>query len=92
LITEVDEALPSEMLFHTSWDWLMSVVQRIEDLGYLTDIFYSPNGNQCMSIKAKDHTEYSYGSTRAYKYARENKKAAVYKAVVEFIKWYNKNK
>jgi len=29
---------PEEMKYHTSWDWLMPVVQKIESLGYVFTI------------------------------------------------------
>lgn len=64
--------------YHSSWDWLMPVVERIESLGYEVTIrgeivnIYIPN---CEDFGATQKTK--IGST--------------WLAVVEFIKWYNKN-
>ena len=60
-----------ELQFHTSWDWLMPVVEKILDISFQdegdAEDFYSIR--DCMPDI--NHT---------------------YKAVVEFIKYYNKTK
>ncbi len=63
--------------FHSSFDWLMGVVEKIESLGYSIII----NENWCI-IKSK---------RTLYKKERiaNIKIEAVYNACVEFIKWYN---
>ena len=74
--------LPSrELRYHSSWDWLMPVVEKIESLGYTVDI-----ANSDYQIRKTGDTEafiFHYGPDRP-------KIKAVYEAVVEFIKWYNK--
>jgi nucleoside-specific outer membrane channel protein Tsx len=71
------------MKYHCSWTWLMPVVTKIEHLfdGYL-DFTIGSDFVQVSSFQTD------------YKYRREHevddKLDAVYKAVVEFIKWYNK--
>ena len=75
--------LDSEFLYHSSWDWLMPVVDKIESLedydvnmyGEQTDIVEWKNDKYI--IKANN------GKSRL-----EN----TYNAVVEFIKWYNEKK
>lgn len=63
-----------EMKYHTSWDWLMPVVERcfcsLEDEGRDFDLHYDAIHDALWSINIE----------------------ATYKAVVEFIKWYNENK
>lgn len=70
---------PSEMSYHKSWDWLMPVVEKIEELGYGIEIF------RCSSSLSEqnkfDDTKYAKCTTSKIK--------AVYHIVVEFIKWYN---
>lgn len=62
--------------YHTSWDWLMPVVEKIENhLGYAVTIVQ----NSC-------YTESMGGEER------DSKLEATYKTVVEFIKYYNKPK
>lgn len=70
------------MKFHSDWNWLMSVVDKIEGLGSCQiDI----SSNWCR-IGYKD-TKFNYDSRNHFKVT---KKEAVYLACVEFIKWYNK--
>ena len=56
--------------YHTSWDWLMSVVGRINNL------------------LSKNRVEFGYMDECLQSDDIETR----YKAVVEFIKWYNTNK
>jgi len=60
--------------YATSWDWLMSVVEKI----YQMDIYYT----------------YVSETSGQFKNSIEltTKIDNVYKAVTEFIKWYNENK
>ena len=70
-----------ELEFHSDWNWLMEVVEKIESLGYRIEI-----------VK---HICRIYLSNKETIIISENtpKIEAVYNAVVEFIKWYNnKNK
>ena len=67
-----------ELEFHSDWNWLMQVVEKIESLGFETSLT-----NQNFFIRIAG------GNTQSgimYK----NKIEAVYNACVEFIKWYNK--
>ena len=59
----------SELEYHTSWDWLMPVVEKIKDLGYSQELDKIDNVLTC-----------------------DLRINSLYKAVVEFIKWYNENK
>jgi len=61
--------------YHSSWDWLMHVVGKIESLKYEVTIH-----TQGCHITPIIRTEF------------RPKIQAVYTAVVEFIKWYNKQK
>ena len=69
-----------DCLFHSDWNWLMHVVEKIESLGNAVTI----EENWC-EIKSKSNF---------FKKERvaSSKIEATYSAVVEFIKWYNQNK
>ena len=79
-----------ELLFHTSWNWLMPVVEKIESINVSNDPYYSDSTfqvtnfvqNWTASFLDRDNVEVvqEEGTTRF---------EAAYKAVVEFIKWYN---
>lgn len=83
-VTNYDEEI-CELKFHSDWNWIMSVVEKIETLNYdfkilggnwviITDIDPDRNeGEEIIEIGGK-----------------ESKLKAVHTAVIEFIKWYNK--
>lgn len=65
--------------YHSSWDWLMEVVEKIESLGHRVIIGFSGSKNYC-----------EIGLNNFFiQIFEETKIEAVYQAVVEFIKWYN---
>ena len=66
-----------ELEFHSDWNWLMVVVEKIESIKG-TQIFI--NGISC-EIMFKGKIISKHFNTKI---------EAVYNAVVEFIKWYNK--
>lgn len=70
----------SDLQYHTSWDWLMPVVDKIENLGYWVN---RNDGDVTISNKSDIIviTPMSSGGIDM-----------MYKAVVEFIKQYNKNR
>lgn len=67
--------------FHSSWDWLMPVVEKIESVGVTVEI----EGHNCMISDITDSEYHQY-------VAHDSKINAVYVSVVAFIKWYNDNK
>ncbi|MCP3682375.1 MAG: hypothetical protein GY861_06755 [bacterium] len=67
-----------ESNYHSSWNWLMPVVDKIEDMGCEVVI---TNG-EC-TISGNDYYVEIIG---------KNRRGATYDAVVEFINQYNKNK
>jgi hypothetical protein len=68
-----------DLKFHSSWDWLMPVIERIESLGYRWEIG--------MSTTSPYHycKIWSIGSIEGI-----SPLDAIYGACIEFIKWYNK--
>ena len=68
--------------FHTSWDWLMFAVEKIEELGYFCMInkwtsVYTGSKDKRISITTVE------GNTKILN---------TWKAITIFINWYNKNK
>ena len=70
--------------FHSSYDWIMPVVEKIEQLLFPNDVFYNIHilGGCCVCIISSDMDELG-------QYSEPTKILTVFKAVVEFIKWYN---
>ena len=87
LRTEKDNTF-DDLKFHTDWNWLMQVVEKIENTKYdnLTfDVFISKN---------KTHIHYSANNewfSNIFLYEGKTKIENTYNACVEFIKWYNEN-
>lgn len=66
--------------FDTQWDWLMPVVEKIEAMGAVVEIWLSL-GKGCRIYFVKERNEFTHESNSTIE--------SVYTAVVEFIKWYN---
>lgn len=87
--------------YHSSWDWLMLVVSEIENIGSIVEIhgtrhaFEKINLHYCRLHYSVFNTvtdKYVTDEVVLFKYNTEfniSKINCVYKAVVEFIKWYN---
>src|SRR6056297_623956 len=68
-----------DMKFHVAWKWLMPVVINIEeDLGYSITI-----ENRTCRVSVDEDTSFESEA--------DTKMEAVWKAVVEFLKWNKKN-
>lgn len=77
-----------ELLFHTSWDWLMPVVEKIESIEegkYQIDILQEGCRAcvQCQTFIDNTVSKMPEGSTKL---------ESAYKTVIDFINWYNENK
>lgn len=70
-----------DLKFDTSWDWLMPVVEKINSLN---GVSYTIEGKCAMEI--------GRNGCRIAFYTSDSMIETVYKAVVEFIKWYNEIK
>ena len=79
-----------ELQYHSSWDWLMPVVEKIGSLGHtmidigirhciITPVLYSLS-DDAMKFYPKINSN------------AKPMKECIYTAVVEFINWYNSSK
>ena len=71
--------------YHNDWNWLMEVVEKIENL--------SKEGETYMFSITKFSARVTYKGSRIVDLPIDNTKIeAVYNACIEFIVWYNENK
>ena len=95
-ITNFDEEI-NDLKYHNDWNWLMEVVEKIESLGYWTEICYSNLGTKTREgkitwceITKENHLDLFKDDCFTKIVRTEgSKKEAVYNACIEFIKWYN---
>lgn len=84
----------SQLLYHSSWDWLMPVVDKIEQVsinhytGFTVDI---RRKHCCIYCHQKGRMDGIIYQTEWNK-ERETKILTVWEACVQFIQWYNENK
>jgi hypothetical protein len=85
--------------YHKSWDWLMSVVEKIESLD-LTKWYDTDNFSNC-SVNIEHSSCYIWLNLNydpgkrvvaIHNGTYETKIETVYNAILEFIKWYNEHK
>ena len=94
--------IPEAMCYHSSWDWLMEVVEKIESLNLgnttIKTVFSEEdlyiNSNVSFLIMHKECYVNFFGEMKVYENwisvtECNSKIEAVYNACVEFIKWYN---
>ena len=84
--------------FHSSWDWLMPVVDKIGDIKFPDNTYQSV---ESVFIEQCYHRTFGMRNEEGYYMFRFNGfqlfteatlKEAAYMAVVDFIKWYNEKK
>ena len=78
-----DYVFAEDLIFHSDWNWLMVVVEKIESLGYKINNF---SNNNYIYIGKDDVSSVIINE------ASLTKKEAFYNACVNFIQWYNENK
>ena len=72
-----------DLKFHSDWNWLMEVVEKIECCDFIFSIHH-----EVANIFNGECNELTYNETTQAR----TKIEAVYNACLEFIKWYNENK
>jgi hypothetical protein len=81
---KVMEAIAKYAKYHTSWDWLMPVVEKIEDIETI-DVDILTNGTKIYEWRSGGEVIVNNCAEISF----TNKIEHTYSAVVEFIKWYN---
>ena len=84
-ISQDTDIRASETLFHSDWNWIMVVVEKIESTHNYQDFEIVGNRAKLNSYSALNDCFDDF-------FDGETKLEATYKAAVEFIKWYNLNK
>lgn len=81
---KVMKGIVSYVKYDSDWNWLMKVVEKIESIVFSNDVFYNLNilGGCQVYIVSSNMEE-------LVDISGETKLLSVYKACVEFIKWYN---
>lgn len=77
--------LQGEFEFHSSWDWLMKVVEKIENMPLIYPIYY-------LNVRiSQGYVEIEGLKTRIFRNTsvEGDKLTAVYLAIVDFIKVFN---
>ena len=72
-----------ELFYNSDWNWLMEVVEKIENYNEFTNVLFAPQG---CSIDCYTENRFSFSNDC------DTKIEAVYNACVEFVKWYNEQK
>lgn len=78
-----DQYEMNNLQYHSSWGWIMPVVEKIETLGYSTNI-HGYEGDSYLTIKEGNYRR-GFGESKS-------KIEASWLAIVEFIQWHNQNK
>lgn len=104
-IEEIINMPEQNVYYHSSWDWLMPVIDKIESLDLRKNGYDFPKvkflGDHIeIFIYATYRSDYIYwqpwvdlrGNWHNHPKQCNSKIEAAYKAVIDFIKWYNKNK
>lgn len=88
-LVEQDLLFVEDLKFHSDWNWLMQVVDKIESIDdgeY--DVNILKNGTQIINYRAGGIVICDNVGQISYSEKIEH----VYQAVVNFIKWYNKQR
>lgn len=84
----------SKLKYHTSWNWLMPVVEKIEDFHTINGVELEFQVVQCedeIKIIAK-HLNKPWEIIVEISADGSGKKENTYQAVCQFTEWYNENK
>lgn len=92
--------LPKDMKYHECWSWLMTVVERIEILGYSydrinADVFINKKGENVIPNPMDGNTIEKvqvHHPIKSISAADSTMREKTYQLVVEFIKFYNESK
>ena len=94
---DYDKTSPELLQYHTSFDWLMPVIDRIEKMSVPYKLWTTENDKGIPVMYHCDWYTYSqprWGNKNLWCGSSKGKTRleVTYKAVVVFIEWYNENK
>lgn len=88
-ITLIGSISYDKMLFHSDWNWIMEVVEKIQTLDKLGGIVMIQQGRcRITSRMAGDNTVYADVSYY-YLHGMRKQKEAVVQAIHQYLIWYN---
>ena len=80
-VYEGDSSYVKNLKYHSDWNWLMEVVEKIESIGFT----FETKKNWARITRKGENIILRWEEDKT-------KIEAVYNACIEFIKWYNENK
>jgi len=92
-LVDFEEQIKKKLQYHTSWDWLMPVVEKIEAIvfdiytGFSVDVRKKYCVIYCHYKSMQDGCVYQ----TPYGFTPDSKINATWLAVISFIQWYNQN-
>jgi len=94
---DIDDSMPHDRqgayLYHSSWDWLMPVVEKIESIYYISIyITKSYLGKHRVEISYEPSAHNKNNKNKTIFIQNDNKIECVYDAVIKFIKCHNQSK
>lgn len=81
-----------QLLFHSDWNWLMDVIEKVENLSFKKGRHFYLHVTQSSVQIRVDRMEESTFYLPLGKwgtYGNSDKRTAIYKSCLEFINWYN---
>ena len=79
-VYEGDSSYVKNLKYHSDWNWLMEVVEKIESIGFT----FETKKNWARITRKGENIILRWEEDKT-------KIEAVYNACIEFIKWYNEN-
>jgi hypothetical protein len=84
-----------ELLFHSDWNWIMEVVEKIENTKknneWYVEYIWLPSTNISFSVRGWRDGSVLFETFGRF-YGVTTKKEAVVEAIWQFINWYNEQK
>lgn len=92
----VDYYLPEYLEFHSDWNWIMKVVERIKFIEDNQGIFFGEEYYRInFEIDLLNGVDFRIDEDRIFmqtSFGKEELKEAVVKGISAFLKWYKKHK
>ena len=97
---------PDKLLYHSDWNWLMEVLEKIKNMGYFVKMNYLDKGGYIATdhystktiiaeVNHKANPNVSNPPTAAnpvFINEFDEPKEVLYNLILRFIKWYNQQK